>query len=121
MFNKTISKHQQSKWFVQEQFPALESFNIDFNNTKSAIQNLDNERLESTLLKAFKGESVKIVVYSGSNTAAGLFPILLQQWWDKNITPVSGSVLKVKNLAIGGTSSTYFQFCYDIFRCERSC
>jgi hypothetical protein len=115
LFNKTISKHQQSKWFVQEQFPALENFNIDFNNTRSAIQNTENERLESTLLKAFKGESVKIVVYGGSNTAAGLFPILLQQWWDKNITPVSGSVLKVKNIAIGGTSSTYFPFCYDIY------
>lgn len=115
LFNKMISNYQQSRWFLPEQFPTLQNFNMDFNNMSSAIKNPDSERLESTLLKAFRGEPVEIVVYGGSNTAAGLFPIILQQWWDKNITPISGSVLKVNNKAIGGTSSTYFQFCHGIY------
>ena len=115
LFNKTISKHEQRKWFLPKQFPELQSFNISFDKMWSAIQNPDNERMKSILLKAFNGKAVDIVVYGGSNTAAGLFPPILQKWWDKNIFPISGSVLKIKNIAIGGTSSTYFQFCYDIY------
>ena len=115
LFNKTISQHEQTKWFLPDQFPALQSFNRNFNSNWSAIQNPDNKRVEPTLLKAFHGEDVNIVVYGGSNTAAGLFPLIIQQWWDKNIFPISGSVLKVRNVAMGGTSSIYFQFCYDIY------
>ena len=115
LFNKMILSHQKSTSFLLEQFPTLQNFNIDFKNMWSAIKNPDSERLESTLLKAFRGKPVEISVYGGSNPAAGLFPIILQQWWDKNITSISRSVLKVKNKAIGGTSSTYFQFCHDIY------
>lgn len=115
LFNKVITNHQQSRSFLPKQFPTLQNFNMDFDNMWSAMKNPDSKRLESTLLKAIRGEPVEIVVYGGSNTVAGLFPIILEQWWDKNITPISGSVLKVKNMAIGGTSSTYFQFCHDIY------
>lgn len=115
LFRQLLSKHQQTGWFLPQQFPALNKLKKALDNIWTAIKHPENKRLESISLKAWKGEPVKIVVYGGSNSAAGLFPIILQQWWEKNITPISGSVLKVKNIAIGGTSSTYFQFCYDIY------
>ena len=73
-----------------------------------------------------QGKNVNVIVYGGSNTAGGgleedeksikgRFPVFLQAWWDSVITPAIGSRLKMKTVGIGGTSSSYYQFCYKVY------
>lgn len=81
----------------------------------SCIQNEENMRLELVLSKVLKGEAINVVIYGGSNSAQGMFPAILYHWWSKIITPISGSRLYVKNVAIGGTGSGFYQFCHDIY------
>ena len=56
LFNKVITNHQQSRSFLPKQFPALQNFNMDFDNMWSAMKNPDSKRLESTLFKAIRGD-----------------------------------------------------------------
>ena len=104
----------------------MRDLHLDKNNFCSAIKDENNERLERIAEKVLRGMTVNVAVYGGSNTAGGglqedeksikgRFPILLQGWWDNVITPVTGSRLNITIIVIGGTSSRYYEYCYNVY------
>ena len=104
-----------SVWLNKDSYPTLETVQIDVTKIPSCIQNQKNLRLELVLLKVLKREAINVVIYGGSNCAQGMFPVLLHDWWNEVIMPVSGSSLNVKVIGIGGTGSSYYQFCHEIY------
>ena len=69
-------------------------------------------------------------VFGGSNTVGagpkkdegdieGRFSKVITHWWNKTITPITGSKLKLREIAMGGTSSEFFQFCFGSYIHEK--
>ena len=112
---KVTSVDPLSIWLVKDQYPTLKALQMDLTKMLPSIENQENPRFHLVLLKALRGESINVVVYGGSNCVKGMFPIILQDWWNTVIMPISGSSLNVKTIGIGGTGSGYYQFCYGVY------
>lgn len=104
-----------SVWLVKDRYPTLETLRTNSYKMSSCIENHENLRLELVLLKILKGEAINVVIYGGSNSAQGMFPVIFRDWWSKVIKPISGSQLNLKIIGIGGTGSSYYQFCHGIY------
>jgi hypothetical protein len=126
LLQQALQKDVLSTWPLKKRFSSLRDLHLDKNNFWSVIKHENNERLQKTTEKVLQGKPVNVVVYGGSNTAGGglqedeksikgRFPIILQSWWDSVITPATGSRLNIKIIGIGGTSSSYYQFCYKVY------
>ena len=126
LLQQSLTKDVLSVWPLKERFSTLRDLYLDKNNFWSAIKHENNERLERIAEKVLHGMTVNVAVYGGSNTAGGglqedeksikgRFPILLQGWWDNVITPVTGSRLNITIIGIGGTSSRYYEYCYNVY------
>lgn len=44
----------------------------------------------------------------------GIYYRVFSDWWHKTVEPITGSVFKLHNLAIGGTGSNFSAFCYNV-------
>ena len=126
LLQQALTKDVLSVWPLKERFSTLRNLYLDKNNFWSAIKHENNERLERIAEKVLHGMTVNVAIYGGSNTAGGglqedensikgRFPILLQGWWDNVITPVTGSLLNITIIGIGGTSSRYYEYCYNVY------
>ena len=126
LLQQALTRDVLSVWSSKEGFSTLRDLYLDKNHFWSAIKHENNERLKKIAEKVLHGMTVNVAVYGGSNTAggglqedeksvAGRFPILLQKWWDSVITPATGSRLNVTIIGIGGTSSRYYEFCYNVY------
>ncbi len=104
-----------SIWLTRDRYPTLETLQINLTKMSSCIQNQENLRLELVLLKVLNGKAINAVIYGGSNCAQGMFPVILRDWWNKVIKPISGSQLNQKIIGIGGTGSGYYQFCHEVY------
>ena len=94
---------------------------------KSGIVNLGSSKLiRSVVRKAVKGKPLNMMVVGGFISAGGglwkdrgntdgIYHKALSSWWERTITPVTGSDIKVNNVAIGGTDSEYFSYCLNNF------
>jgi hypothetical protein len=126
LLDQVLNKDVLSEWPLQKRFSSLNDLYLKKSNFWSVIKYENNKRLDRTARKVIHGETVNVVVYGGSNTAGGglqedensikgRFPNILEGWWKSVITPVTGSSLNVKIVGIGGTSSSYYQFCYKVY------
>ncbi len=126
LLQQVLEKDVLSVWPLKKRFSSLRDLYLDKSNFWSVIKHDNNERWDRTAEKVLRGQTVNVVVYGGSNTAGGglqedeksikgRFPLVLQGWWDSVITPVTGSHLNIKIIGIGGTSSSYYQFCYKVY------
>ncbi len=115
--------HPFSIWKFKDRFKSMADLGIHEVLLQDAVENKWNTRLKHKLFKVFRGENIHMAVIGGSNTAGGgiqkdegrtdgLFFRVILDWWQKTITPVTGSHLKTRQIAIGGTSSDFFQYCY---------
>ena len=75
-------------------------------------------RLTSVLQKALRGESLRIAVIGGSNSAGGgienkddVFYRMFVSWWNHVIKPKTGFLMQLSVLALGGTGSDFFSLC----------
>ena len=98
---------------------------LDLNSTllRSGLVNAGNiERLKGVMRRALEGKSVTISIVGGSISAggglykdeksiAGLYYKGLIDWWQKMITPLTGSDMIVNNVAIGSIGTDYFSYC----------
>ena len=94
----------------------------DFGVTKSSmfkgIHKEVSPRLTSVLQKALRGESPRIAVIGGSNSAGGgienkddIFYRMFVSWLSHVIKPKTGSLMQLSVLALGGTGSDFFSLC----------
>lgn len=126
-----LSKDPLSVWMVKDRYPTMSHLHANIEQLNSCIKNKMNKKLENLMTKVFKGEDIQTVVFGGSNSAGGglqeeehslegTFFNILNHWWRKVITPITGSRLNMKAIAIGGTSSRFFQFCYKVYLMENN-
>ncbi|XP_046860219.1 LOW QUALITY PROTEIN: uncharacterized protein LOC124453448 [Xenia sp. Carnegie-2017] len=113
-------------WKFKDRFNSAESLGIHETLLHHVIDNKWNKRLKHKLYKVFRGENVHVSVIGGSNTAGGgiqkdegttegIFFRVILDWWQKVITPITGSHLKMRQIAMGGTGSDFFQYCYKSY------
>ena len=126
LLQQALDKDVTSVWPFNKSYSLLNNFYLDINKFWSVIQYPNNERLVMIAEKILHGETINVVVFGGSNTAGGgieedeksiigRYPILIKTWWDNAITPATGSRLNIQVNGIGGTSSSYYQFCYKVY------
>ena len=126
LLKKALSMYPSSVWVYKDRFPTLRHLLLEKDDLDKSIHNRQSPRLGKIMEKVLRGENIKILVIGGSNSAGGglqedehsingTFYNILTIWWAKTITPATGSKLKIKVIAIGGTQSTFFQFCYKVF------
>ncbi|XP_028393285.1 uncharacterized protein LOC114517690 [Dendronephthya gigantea] len=120
---KALTVHPFKTWRLKHEINSMKDIHIDEDKLYAAIYNGWNKRLTHKLHKVMQGEDVYLDVFGGSNSVGGAlvkdkgeidgrYTKVLADWWDKSITPITGSQLKLREIAIGGTSSEFFQFCY---------
>ena len=118
--------HPFQIWKFKDRFNSMEDLGIHEALLQDTVENERNMRLKHKLFKVFKGENIHMAVIGGSNTAGGgiqkdegrtdgLFFRVILDWWQKTITPLTGSHLKIRQIAMGGTSSDFFQYCHHSF------
>lgn len=111
----------------------LESWRYPFNTLKSL--NLDAglirtglvypgyiERLKGVMRRAIMGKDIILSIVGGSISAGGglykdhhsiegLYYKGVVDWWNQWIFPVTGSKMKVNNIAVGSIGTDYFSYC----------
>ena len=103
--------------------------NITDDLMSKAIHIGNPTRLKNVLRKVLRGEDVNLVVLGGSNSAGGylgadeksldgLYFRVFTKWWNKTIGKVTNASVKTLQLAIGGTGSNFFTYCYKTFIAE---
>ena len=102
-----------SKWSLRCQSERL----------NNAVKPGNPVRLRNVLRKALRGETLQMAVIGGSNSAGGgiekddsslegLYHNVFATWWAGNIEKKTGAGLQIQNLAVTGTGSEFFAFCY---------
>ena len=113
-------------WFFKNRFKSLKDLFITLPRWNSGlVQRHDTtNRLKDVFLRSLNGEDVNVAIMGGSISAGGgltldnedlrgIYYQVFRDWWRKTVEPITGSVVKLHNLAIGGTSSNFFAFCYN--------
>ena len=82
------------------------------------IHKKTSPRLTSVIQKTLQGESLRIAVIGGSNSAGGgienkddIFYRMFVSLWNHVIKPKTGSLMQLSVLALGGTGSDFFSLC----------
>ncbi|CAB4021352.1 Hypothetical predicted protein [Paramuricea clavata] len=127
---KALLVHPFTTWKLKHKFSSMKDIRVHENVLHEVIHNPWNERLKHKLYKVLQGEDVYLDVFGGSNTAGaglrkdegdleGRYSLVITHWWNKTITPITGSNLKLRQIAMGGTSSEFFQFCFASYIHEK--
>ncbi len=115
---------------IQNEFGSrFSDIRLDDDLMSRAIQAGNPSRLKNVLKKALRGEDINLLVIGGSHSAGGklgldensldgLYFKVFTKWWNNNIGKVTKSFMSVIKLAIGGTGSPFFAFCYKTFIAE---
>ncbi|KAJ7333047.1 hypothetical protein OS493_018216 [Desmophyllum pertusum] len=104
----------------------LSDLRLDDNFIPGGIQSGNPTPLKNVLKKALRGEDINVLVIGGSHSAGGklgldensldgLYFKVFTRWWNNNIGKATKSFIKEIPLAIGGTGSYFFAFCYKTF------
>ena len=117
----SLSQDFMSNWIYYQK--SLDQIGITANMLRSGIANLGSpNRLKSIFRKALTGTDIDVLVVGGSISAGGgiekdrgnvegVYYRALSDWWNKTVTPITTSQLKINAVAIGGTDSEYFSYC----------
>ena len=98
----------------------LKQLSVSLSAIDSAIHDYGQSSLRVWRIfrKALEGESIKMIVIGGSNSAGGgipdnrqLYHQLFLHWWNSVILPCTGSKLIFENLSLGRTGSDFFSLC----------
>ena len=127
---KVLVVHPFKTWKLKHKFSSMKDIRIHEDTLRAVIHNPRNRRLKHKLYKVLQGEDVYLDVFGGSNTAGaglrkdegdieGRYTKVITHWWNKTITPITGSHLKFRQIAMGGTSSEFLQFCFGSYIQEK--
>ncbi|XP_067041852.1 serine-rich adhesin for platelets-like [Acropora muricata] len=117
----SLSQDFMSNWIYYQK--SLDQIGITASMLRSGIANLGSpNRLKSIFRKALTGTDIDVLVVGGSISAGGgiekdrgnvegVYYRALSDWWNKTVTPITTSQLKINAVAIGGTDSEYFSYC----------
>eukprot|EP00794_Sanderia_malayensis_P007039 gene7039-7828_t len=116
-----INKDPLEAWVYK--FASLKELGLNSTMLRNGLVNAGSiDRLKNVMKRALKGEDITVSVVGGSISAggglykdeeniAGLYYKGLVDWWNRAITPLTGSEMKVNNIAIGSIGTDYFSYC----------
>lgn len=123
-------KHSMEKspfeiWYFKDTFKSLEDMSLtpELYNNQSVERSTTKRRLQNVMTRALLGQNIGVTVMGGSISAGGgmindysdlrgIYYRVFIDWWQKAIQPFTGSSIGLRNLAVGGTGSNFFSFCY---------
>ena len=84
------------------------------------------DRLQDAMKRALLGQDTGVVVMGGSISAGGglindnpdvrgTYYRVFIDWWEKTVEPFTDSKIRLRNLAIGGTCSDFYFYCFNTF------
>ncbi|KAJ7386832.1 hypothetical protein OS493_006862 [Desmophyllum pertusum] len=112
-------------WYFKDKFKSFEDMSLtseQYNNQFVERRTMKG-RLQNVMKKALLGQNIGVTVMGGSISAGGglindysdlkgIYYRVFIDWWQKAIQPFTGSNIELHNLAVGGTGSNFFSFCY---------
>ena len=113
-------------WSHKSKWNKLSDLRLNNNLMSRAIQLGDPIRFRNVLVKALKGEQINLIVIGGSNSAGGklgedegnldgIFFKVFSDWWNNTFGKVTKAFIKEFKVAIGGTGSYFYAYCYKTF------
>lgn len=116
-----LNKDPLESWFYK--FQSLSALGLNSTMLRNGLVNAGSiDRLKNVMVRALRGEDIVLSVVGGSISAGGglykdegniggLYYKGVVDWWNKVITPLTGSEMRVNNIAIGSIGTDYFSYC----------
>ena len=124
---KSIKRDPYEVWYHKDNYKSLGDMSItpEIYIKETVERASTTQRLQNVMAKVLRGENIGFVVMGGSISAGGgltsdfsnlrgIYYRVFIDWWQKAVQPFTGSVITLHNLALGGTASNFFSFCYKI-------
>jgi len=125
LLKHSVERNPFDIWFFKDRFRS-QAVKILFSrlwNNGIVFRGKTAKSLENAILRSLNGENINIVIMGGSISAGGglgydredlrgVYYRVFADWWQKAVEPFTDSSAKIHNLAIGGTCSNFFAFCY---------
>ena len=122
-------KHSMEKspfeiWYYKDKFKSLEDMSLtpELYNNQTVERQTTKRRLQNAMARVLLGQNIGVTVMGGSISAGGglsdysdlrgIYYRVFIDWWQKAVQPFTGSSIRLRNLAVGGTGSNFFSFCY---------
>ena len=112
-------------WYYKDKFKSLQDILLTPKLLDNAAieRETTKERLQNIVRKALLGQDIGVTVMGGSTSAGGglvydysdlngIYYRVFIDWWQKAIQPFTDSKVMLRNLAVGGTSSNFYSYCY---------
>jgi len=112
-------------WLYKDMFSSFPSLGIHYGNVNRSIHvpNPTPTRLRNLFYRALNGHDIQVAVLGGSISAGAtlfrkknddkIYFYALQDYWNKIVKPITGSEMKVQNLAIGAVGSDFYSYCLE--------
>ena len=116
-----LNKDPLESW--RYHYTTLKSLGLNSTILRSGLVNAGNiDRLKGVMKRALKGKDITLSIVGGSISAGGgiykdygningLYYKGVVDWWNKMISPLTGSDMIVNNVAIGSIGTDYFSYC----------
>ena len=125
LIKRSIERNPLDIWFFKDRFQSeqdQQTFSL-FWNSSIVSRGQTTRSLKNVIRRSLQGENIDTVIMGGSISAGGglnydredlrgVYYRVFADWWQKAIQPLTGSSVKLHNLAVGGTGSNFFAFCY---------
>lgn len=124
----SIKRDPYEVWYHKENYKSLGDMSItpEIYIKETVERASTTQRLQNVMAKVLRGKNIGFVVMGGSISAGGgltsdfsnlrgIYYRVFIDWWQKAVQPFTGSVITLHNLALGGTASNFFSFCYKTF------
>ena len=112
-------------WYFKDKFKSLEDMLLtpELKSNQIVERQTTKSRLQDVMTRVLLGQNIGVTVMGGSISAGGglisdysdlrgIYYRVFIDWWQKAIEPFTGSSIRLRNLAVGGTGSNFFSFCY---------
>ena len=125
LIKRSVERNPHDIWFFKDRFRSEQdqlTFSL-FWNSSIVSRGQTTRSLKNVIRRSLHGENIDTVIMGGSISAGGglnydgedlrgVYFRVFADWWQKAIQPLTGSSVKLHNLAVGGTGSNFFAFCY---------
>lgn len=110
-------------WLYKDLYVSLDEMFINYQGVNNSVQYPAKtpSRVKKLVYRALSGADINLDVLGGSISAGAtlykqhnemkVFFYALQHFWNNVITPMTGSKLTVRNLALGAIGSDFYSYC----------
>ena len=127
-FDKLISAIETNPfkiWYFKDSFKSLEDLLLtpELLVSEAVERKTTRNRLQNVMTRALLGQDIGVAIMGGSISAGGglindypdlrgIYYRVFIDWWEKAVQLFTNSKIRLHNLAVGGTCSNFYSFCY---------